>query len=298
MPPRAAPPMSGCVARSERRGRALRGALLVLAAFAASFARAEPPPARVVSMNLCTDQLALLLADPGQIVSLSHFASDPQMSVLAAQAAAYPANHGRAEEIAVLRPDLVLADIWSAPGTISMLRRLGIRVEQLPPGTSLPEIRARITAMGALLGQEARAEAMLARFDADLAAIMRPAPGLRGAVYGIGGYGYGPNTLEGQILALAGFENVVGGPGQDWGGPLPLERLVMAAPDLVVSGGDSYGHGPSRAGEILRHPALAALPRARNLRDARWSCGQPAMLGAVADLAAIGRQLEKEKASQ
>jgi iron complex transport system substrate-binding protein len=296
--------MSGCAPRSDRAGRAVRAALLALAAFAATFARADVPvppaerPARVVSMNLCTDQLALLLADPGQIVSLSHFAADPGMSVLADQAAHYRANHGRAEEIALLSPDLVLADVWSSPATISMLRRLGIRVAQLPPGTSLPEIRTRITAMGRLLGQETRAQAMLAQFDADLAAIARPAPGLRGAVYGIGGYGYGPNTLEGQILALAGFDNVVGGPGQDWGGPMPLEQLVMAAPDLVVSGGDSYGHGPSRAGEMLRHPALAALPRARGLRDARWSCGQPAMLGAVAELAAIGKDLEKEKAEQ
>ena len=45
------------------------------------------PPARVVSINLCTDQLALLLAAPGQLLSVSWLSQDPQSSMLAAAAA-------------------------------------------------------------------------------------------------------------------------------------------------------------------------------------------------------------------
>ena len=36
-------------------------------------------PQRVVSMNLCTDQLAMLIARPGQLHSVSHLASDGEM---------------------------------------------------------------------------------------------------------------------------------------------------------------------------------------------------------------------------
>ncbi|HEY0113800.1 MAG TPA: hypothetical protein VGB59_11735, partial [Allosphingosinicella sp.] len=32
------------------------------------------PPARVASLNLCTDELLLLLAEPRQIVSVTHLA--------------------------------------------------------------------------------------------------------------------------------------------------------------------------------------------------------------------------------
>ena len=67
------------------------------------------PPQHVVSMNLCTDQLAMLLAAPGQLVSVSHVARDPRASALADQAMAYPVNHGDAEEIYLAKPDLVLA---------------------------------------------------------------------------------------------------------------------------------------------------------------------------------------------
>lgn len=295
--------MPGSVPRSDpqrvARSNPLRALVCAAAVFAAAPAPARDIPRRVVSMNVCTDQLALLIAAPGQVVSLSHFATDPQMSALADQARGYAPNHGRAEEIYLMAPDLVLADVWSSPATMAMLRRLGVPVEQFPPGVSVEEIRGRITRMGAVLGREARAAEVLAGFDAALAAIARPATPPRAAVYGAGGYGYGPATLEGQILALAGFDNVVSGPGLEWGGRMALERLVMEAPDLVIAGADAgVTGGQSRAQELLHHPALAGLPRVAGMRDARWVCGTPAMLGAVADLAALGRQIDADKAKE
>ena len=41
---------------------------------------AAQPPQRVVSMNLCTDQLAMMLAGPGQLISVSHLGHDPAVS--------------------------------------------------------------------------------------------------------------------------------------------------------------------------------------------------------------------------
>lgn len=290
--------MRACARPFRRRGgpRAFARALALAAGVASgaagvAVADAAHPPGRVVSMNVCTDQLALLIAAPGQIVALSPLATDPEMSALAPRAKGLPQTSGGAEDIYLRAPDLVLADVWSDPGTLAMLARLGVRVEQFSPGVSVPDIRAKILRMGKVLGREAEAAGVLADFDAGLAAIARPGLQLRAAVYGPGGYGYGPATLEGQMLALAGFENIVSGPGLDWGGRLDLERLILAAPDLVVLGAP----GASRAEEMLAHPALAGMPLAVGLRDARWVCAAPAMLGAIADLAALGRQIEADK---
>jgi len=279
-------------------GALLAAAVLAVAMLPGGLARAEATLPRVASMNLCTDQLLMLIADPDQIVSVSILARDPALSPLHALAEGLPVNHARAEEIFVTHPDVVLADVWSNAGVVAMLRRLGLDVEQLDPGSSLDSIRARITAVGRITGHPERAAQLLAAFDARLAAIARPAPGLRAAVYGSGGFGYGPATLEGQILALAGFENVVSGPGLDYGGPVPLERLIMLQPDLVIAGSDGMGRGTSRAQMALSHPALRALPFVKDMRDARWSCGAPALLGAVEDLAALGREIEKRKLTQ
>src|SRR6056300_563463 len=73
--------------------------LCMAALMVTSATDAQTTPLRVVSMNLCTDQLAMMLADEGQLISVSDIATDPNMSPMAEAARAYPINHGQAEEI-------------------------------------------------------------------------------------------------------------------------------------------------------------------------------------------------------
>ena len=94
---------------------------------------AAEAPARVVSMNLCTDQLAMLLAAPGQLQSVSHLARDPMSSTMVDEARAYPENRGGAEQIFLMHPDLVLAGSYTSLASVTLLRGLGVRVEQLEP---------------------------------------------------------------------------------------------------------------------------------------------------------------------
>ncbi len=252
---------------------------------------ANPPvaperPLRVVSMNLCTDQLALLIADPGQIVSLTNLAADPAMSALADQARPYPANHGRAEEVYLMHPDLVLAGEWTDQAAVSMLTRLGVPVTIFPAGAGIEDVRDAITRMGDSLGQPERAAALLTDFDARLAAIQPVAGQPRATVYGPGGYAWGEKTLAGAILKAAGYANVATGPVLSHGGYLSLERLAMARPDLIVA---ALSGGASRAEAVLDHPALRGMAAIGQQRDADWVCAAPAMLDAVADVAAQGR---------
>ncbi|MCX7889574.1 MAG: ABC transporter substrate-binding protein [Rhodobacteraceae bacterium] len=266
----------------------------MILALAAQAAGAEGPavpahPARVVSINLCTDQLAMLLAAPGQLVSVTWLAGDPAFSAMADHAGAYLANGGRAEEVFALHPDLVLADIWSPPDTVSMLTRLGIPVVQFPPGESMADIRANIIRMGEVLGTADRAAAMAAAFDARLAGLVRlaPPPGARprAATWAANAYASGPRSLTGAILDAAGFANVAGELGIEYGGTLPLEALVWAQPDIVITA--ESAPGASRAEDVLRHPALAGLRVEAGLADADWTCGTPFVLDAVARLAAF-----------
>lgn len=306
--------MSACAAVSDPQpsGAALArkagAALAVVLAFCSSPggalaeevpASASEPPARVVSMNLCTDQLALLLADPAQIVSLSYMASDPSTSAMAEAAAAYPANRGRAEELYVLKPDLVLASTFSSPGTLSMLDRLGLRVETFPPGATMQELRASITAMGAALGHPDRAAALLASFDARLAALTDPPPARRprAALYSENSYASGARTLEGQVLRAAGFDNIATEHGLDWGGRMPLEVLVMSAPDVVITEADRPGTSGDEGGHaqaVLSHPAMAGMRRADVVAHQDWICATPAVLDAIAALTDLRREMESE----
>ena len=59
-----------------RRAGLLIGLLLIAAP-------AKAAPERIVSLNLCADQMLLALADRGQIAALSHLATDPGISAAA-----------------------------------------------------------------------------------------------------------------------------------------------------------------------------------------------------------------------
>lgn len=244
-------------------------------------------PRRVVSINLCTDQLAMMLAAPGQLVSVSHIAADPLSSAMAEEARAYRQNHGLAEEIFALRPDLVLAGTYSNPATLALLRRLGLRVETFAPARSMADITAGIRTVAAALGRAPEGEALAIRFEADLARLTRdPANGPRTALYYANSYSLGDETLSGRILATAGLRNIGAEAGLTGGGTLPLETLVMARPDLIIEGA-RYAR-PSRSEDVLTHPALALnTARRATLADRDWICGTPHVLRAIETLQAL-----------
>ena len=265
--------------------RASRLAALAVALFSATAAAAGPPQ-RVVSLNLCTDQLAMMLAAPGQLISVTHTAADPMMSVMADQADEYHLNRARAEEIHALAPDLVLATIWTPAHTVSLLERLGINVHRMPLAARLEEIPDNIALIGALLGREDEAAALIADFEAGLQALAPPGPEQpRAVLHNANNYTSGADTMAGELLALAGLANIADEAGISGGGNLAMEQIVMLAPDLVIQS-ERYP-GASRAEAVMDHPAIATL-RDRGggaLADAEWVCGTPHVLRAVARLA-------------
>lgn len=269
------------------------GALLALLVpvVASSDAPAAPahPPQRVVSINLCTDQLALMLAAPGQLVSVSYLVKDPDNSQLAEAARDLPANHGFAEDIVMLRPDLVLAGRWSTGPTVAMLERLGIPVVRFEIENSLDDVVTSLRRMGEVLGREAEAEAMIAAFDADRAALAERAatlPPERAALWYANGYTGGRGGLAGDIIAHAGLDNIAAEAGLVRGGRIALEQLLLAAPDHLIRGRRYAGWSEAQA--VLDHPALRGLASARAsvMSDRDWVCGTPYVLSAVAGLIA------------
>ncbi|RRH72635.1 ABC transporter substrate-binding protein [Falsigemmobacter faecalis] len=248
-------------------------------------AASEAAPQRVVSVNLCTDQLAMLLAAPGQLVSVSWLAADPRSSVMPEAARGYQLNRGGAEEVFALRPDLVLASSWTRRETVSLLRRLGVEVVELAPAQRLEEIAPAIRELAALLGRTSEGEVMANAFTRNLAALRGPETGRSAAVWEAGGYTSGSGTLSDEVLRAAGLRNLAARAGIAGGGYLPLERLVMERPDLILS--SAPWPGASRAEDLLVHPALAALRRDTagfKMRDADWVCGLPQILHAIGDL--------------
>lgn len=279
---------------SDPRGGAARwilAALLALSFPGPAALAAGDAPRRVVSMNLCTDQIAMLVAAPGQLVSVSYLAAKPDISLMSGQTAGLTLNHGLAEEILRLDPDLVIAGTYTRRATVNLLRRLDRRVEEFRPANGFADIRENIRRMGELLGREAQAARLIAAFDAEAGALAAAPLGENAPVlgsFGANSYTTGGGTLENEIVGAAGLRHL--GEELEITGTtrLPLEALVLADPDYVLLWERSLGD-PSRAAEILRHPVLDARfgGERRVSADSRaWICGTPLTLEAVAKLRA------------
>lgn len=265
-----------------RRSRTL---LAAAAALCLAAPAAADGPRRVVSVNLCTDQLAAIVA-PDLLVSVSRLADDPRAAAMGEALAPYPRNSGAAEEVFLLSPDLVLAGTWSPAASAGMLERLGVPVARFAPETSLADVAANLRRMGEVLGRPEAGEAAAARFEADLAALAVP-PGPDAplaAFWHANGWTLGAGTLSDEMLAAAGLRNLAAELGLGAGARLPLEALVMGAPGALVSGAPYPG--ASEAEAITRHPALAALAPRRAETGADWVCGLPAVLRAIRALRA------------
>jgi iron complex transport system substrate-binding protein len=235
-------------------------------------------------MNLCTDQMAMLVAAPGQLFSVSFLAADPVSSVLAPQAGRYVVNHGLAEEIFLMRPDLVLAGTYTAGATVDMLRRLGIRVEQFAPENSFDDIRASLQRMGDVLGQPQRAKDLVADLDRRLAAVKTGGhDGMTAAISYANSYTSGAGTLIDDVMTKAGLANIAAKFGYVGMERLPLELLVMSDPDLLVTADRDYS-APALAQQGFDHPAYraqAARSGAVDLASRYTICGAPFTAEAV-----------------
>lgn len=262
-------------------------------------AHADEAPRRVVSMNLCTDQLAMLTAAPGQLYSVSDLSRDERSSVMAKDAERFVENHGLAEEIFTMQPDLVLAGTFTSRASVAMLKRLGFRVEQFPPAYSFDEIRDQLRRMGRLLARESRAEDLVAELDQRLAAANRSADRKRKPLVALHyerSYTSGAGTLASEIVTHAGAENLGERLGLSGTVRMPLETLVLAAPDLVVGTSRSVS-GPALAYETFEHPALRAVIHGRKMMfipDKYWVCGAPFTAEAVRILAEAAEPFRAE----
>ena len=224
-------------------------------------------PARVVSLNLCTDEMLLLAARPDQIASISTLGADPGETPLAARAAGLPTNTGQITDILQQRPDLVLT-MGNTPQQTALARRLGVRLLALPYPQSPAEVAVQMQHVATLLGNPAAGD----EFARALAALIRSAPAQPVSALMLGGGGLAPamGGLAAGWLRLAGLR-------QRQSGPVSMEALIADTPAVLVI--SRYRSGQfSQPQAWVSHPAVAALRTQRVTVDGRaFLCGGAAM---------------------
>jgi iron complex transport system substrate-binding protein len=282
------------------RRRALPVLALALTAAIISTRADAGPAKRIVSLNLCTDQILIDLVSADRIRALSHVAADAASSSIAVRARNFTRIRGDAEEVLALDPDLIVTTDFSTPTTVSLLERLGRRVVKVPFAQNLDGVREAVRRIADAVGAVDTGNEIIADFDRRLAALATaPRDDLAptAVIYQVNSLVSGAGTLEDDVLRIAGFRNLAPELNLDPGGRVALEAIVAHPPDLLVLSGPS-GEYRTVVADNLSHPALAAVMRHRATLVVPWRywlCGTPYIADAIEALVDARRRLATGK---
>lgn len=224
-------------------------------------------PARILSVNVMSDELLLALA-PERLTALSLFVDSPDSSNVVKEAALIPGRIGPdSERIVMSAPDLVFIGGHRAD-VARQIAGLGIPVFSIRGFESFEWIRSQIRIMGALAGVPERAEHLVddmnARIEA-IAARVAGQPRPRVLLYSQSSWVYGRNTTMDDVITAAGGSNLAGEMGIVGSGNVSQERVILADPDVILLR-DSRSWESGFRQSLLGNPAFQGVKALRTQR--------------------------------
>ncbi|MEE4291487.1 MAG: ABC transporter substrate-binding protein [Cycloclasticus sp.] len=247
-------------------------------------------PQRIVSLNLCADQLLMALLPPERLIGITQLASDPEASYLYQEASQFHQHSSRIEDIMALKPDLVVAGEFTAQPTNQLLEELGYNVIKLGLPATSDGIFQQVSFLGQQIGEPARAEALILKLREELTRItaLQEKKHKRAVVYYANGFTAGRHTIVNEILEMAGLINIAAELNLDFIAPLSLESLLASKPDVLLLGRldentDSLAH------QVLQHEAINRYTELKQVQkimipDRYWTCAGPSSFTAAAYL--------------
>lgn len=223
-------------------------------------------PVRIVPANApAADFVLALVGEEGrdrvallspETISYSHLATQ-----LAPWSVERSGAHS-AEFVLAPRPDLVLDADWQDAGTRGKVVRAGVPVATLPTVVGEAELWSNLTLVGRLIGEEARAEELVAELASRVAAL-RERGARRGqrvlfyANLGSGGSAAGRGTTSDLLLDLCGLANAADR--LDGHAACGHELLIVLAPDWIVVGEASADEPGATRRHLESHADLGVL---------------------------------------
>lgn len=246
----------------------------MLGALVATAMIAQAPPQRIVSVNLCADELLLQLAKPTQIASVTRLSHIPEESQLWRQGRRYKQNDGNLLSVIRHRPDLVLTMGGRGGDRLRISQRLGIRTLSLLYPMSIADVVANIRTVAHAVGNPIGGERLVSR----ITDLQRTAPSwsVDSAWLSGGGRSVPAGSLTAEWMRLAGLRQRT-----LKGDRLSLEMFVTQPPRVLLR--SNYRAGQySIEQRWLDHPRVRAAWPATIETDGRpWLCAGPLVVDEI-----------------
>lgn len=242
-------------------------------------------PTRIVSLDLCADQYVLKLVDRERILAVSPDAT-ADFSYMRDAARGVRTVRPVAEDVLVLKPDLVVRAYGGGPNAAAFFERAGVSVLSIGWATDVPAVFDIIESTAAGLAEQERGARLVAKMRQRIKRLQSSVPDRSVLYMTPSGVTTGPGSLVHEMLVAAGLENFQTQPGWQ---PMPLERLAYESPDLVAAAFFGTPTNHPDGWSPMRHPVARAELRGRPavlLRGAWTACSGWFLMDAVEALAA------------
>lgn len=213
---------------------------------------------RIVSLNACTDELLLQLAEPAQIVGVTRFEHSPLSDTILKKHSEIIKVTADIERIIQLNPTIILAEPFSNRPLLNQLLRRRIPIVMLDIPRNWDELIQITKKILGIVGNSKKIDVL----EKEILALKKIAQHSRwknkkAVFWSVAGHISGRKTFENTIIETLGMQNAVDFEGYAF---MSLEKLIALKPQVILvtqqpSQKDSWGH------ETLFHPSLkAALP--------------------------------------
>ena len=239
-------------------------------------------PKRVASLNLCTDELLLSLADPDQIISLTWLAREESLSPFFEPARPYHQNNGRAGDVIPLNPDLVFLSEFSPANALGLLETVGIKSVVVPEPRTTTQLLENIRAMSSAIDQVKKGEELISLFSSRLKSIVEDKSGqkISALLLSPGIASFGSSAVKIEILKMLNIRVLNQEKPSLANRYLAIEELTRSSPDFVII--DKYSSDyPSVSEEILKHPLIQSSLKTIEVDAKDWLCSTHKLLDTI-----------------
>jgi iron complex transport system substrate-binding protein len=219
-------------------------------------------PQRIISQTLATDEILLAICPPERLIAVSTLALDPQYSnvvVPARQVAQYVSDN--VERILSLQPDLIFVANYTRAETLELLKTATAPILRLTQFQRIEDIKNNIRLIGYAIGEEQRADNLIAQMTSEIQAILtripttQPRP--RVISYSLDHYTAGRYTTFDDMINLIGAINIAAEQGVEHYVKISDEQILTWQPQFIISHAQ-VSEFDKVYRQLLNNPAIAA----------------------------------------
>lgn len=226
------------------------------------------PARKVVSLAPSNTEILFAVGAGAQTIGRDEFSDYPEAAKSLPSVGGSNGNYS-VEQIAALKPDLVLAAEINTPEQVKALTDVGLTVYYLSNPKTLEDLYTNIETVAKLTGHEADGAPLVASLQARVAAVdakIAPLSARPTVFYEIDAsdpakpYSAGPGTFVDLLISRAGGANLVDLAGiRDAYPQVSLEQVVSTNPTIILLGDAAYGTTPASVAQRPGWNTIAAV---------------------------------------